>query len=141
MVRSCDICGTKYVAKRQNSMYCGPRCGQRAHRMRKAEGASAKVIALIDAAPELVPGEQGPVEVSTLQTLTACDVESTPLGTSVLALARRIDLGFDTGAGLAALVKQFEQTLRSATSGVLDEAAALDRARDELASRRGSRSA
>jgi len=124
-------------------MYCSPNCGQRAYRLRQGKKAVGKVVALTANAPELVDGdpEKGPVERSTLLVLTECERVETPLGGSVLAMARRIDAGFDTGAGLAALVKQFEQSLRTATDGVLDEKSALDRARDDLAGRRVNRSA
>lgn len=140
MRRSCDICGKRYEAKRQNSKYCSGNCGQRAYRLRQGQKARSTIVAISTDAPEPTD-EQGPVEASTLQVLTACERETTPLGLSVLAMSRRIDAGFDTGAGLAALVKQFESTLRTATSGALDEQSALDKARDDLAVRREARSA
>jgi hypothetical protein len=83
----------------------------------------------------------GPVTKSALVTLREVERVDTPLGQAALALARRVDLNRDTGAGLAALVKQFEATLKAATADVKSDQSALDRARDELAARRAARGA
>jgi hypothetical protein len=76
------------------------------------------------------------VESATLTQLQTADRTDTPLGQAALALARRIDYGRDPGAGLAALAKQLEATLSSATADVQAELTPLDRARDDLAARR-----
>jgi len=92
--------------------------------------------------PVLAPDPvDGPVTESALAVLRGAEREDSPLGQAALALARRVDLGRDTGAGLAALVKQFEATLKSATADVKSDQSALDKARDELAARRAARGA
>lgn len=139
MIRPCDVCGIPYEAKRPNSRFCGGTCRQRAARGYKPPPANVVALSTVSTVP--ADGDKGPVEVSTLQVLTECERQSTPLGEAALALARRVDIGRDTGAGLAALVKQLESTLRSATVGVIDEASPLDKARDELAARRATRGA
>jgi hypothetical protein len=97
----------------------------------------ANVVALGTVVP--AEPECGPVWSTTLGVLAEAERENSPLGQAALVLARRVDGGRDTGAGLAALVKQLEMTLRSATRGAADEASPLDKARDELAARRAKR--
>jgi hypothetical protein len=82
------------------------------------------------------PAEAGPVESALLAELTAVERAATALGQAALALARRVDIGRDTGAGLAALVKQLEATAKAATADVKSAASPLDLMRDELAERR-----
>jgi len=138
MLRTCDICGTEFEAKR--ARICSSKC-----RMRKSRGTvlikPGKVVALGNSA--LLPDdvEASAVEAATRRVLVELERMETPQGQAVLVLARKIDDGRDTGAGLAALVKQFDQTLRAATSGAHEDASPLDKARDELAARRDSRSA
>lgn len=135
MQRPCDVCGESYEAKRATSKYCSDRC-----KMRKARGAVTKTEG--DKVPTLAPEHvDGPVTESALVTLREAERVESPLGQAALALARRVDLGRDTGAGLAALVKQFEATLKSATADVKSAASPLDTARDELAKRRAARGA
>jgi hypothetical protein len=52
-----------------------------------------------------------------------------------------VDIGRDTGAGLASLVKQLGATLTAATGDVRSGASPLDLMRDELAARRKGRGA
>jgi hypothetical protein len=135
MQRPCDVCGESYEAKRATSKYCSDRC-----KMRKARGAVTAAEA--ESIPTLVPDHtEGPVTESALVTLRAAERVDSPLGQAALALARRVDLNRDTGAGLAALVKQFEATLGAATANVKSEQSALDKRRDELAARRAARGA
>ena len=86
-----------------------------------------------------MPATDGPVERETLRVLSEIERVNSPLGQGALALARRVDSGNDMGAGLAALVRQLEATLRAATSGAREDASPLDTARDELAIRRATR--
>jgi hypothetical protein len=125
--RKCDVCGDTYDAKRPNSKYCGDTCRKRAQRGAVTE---AEV-------PTLVPDlEVGPVETALLAELTEVERAASALGQAALALARRVDIGRDTGAGLASLVKQLEATAKAATADVKSAASPLDRMRDELAERR-----
>lgn len=130
MDRPCDVCGDIYDAKRPNSKYCGDTCRKRAQRGAVAADAAEQVPTLV---PDLEPG---PVETALLAELTAIERQATALGQAALALARRVDIGRDTGAGLAALVKQLEATRTAATANVKSAASPLDLMRDELAERR-----
>lgn len=143
MERPCDVCGEPYEAKRATSKTCSARC-----RVAKSRGAVAihrdplpepplTPVVVIPDADEAV----GPVTSALLQELTEADRASTSLGQAALSLARRVDLGRDTGAGLASLVKQLEATKNSATADVRSEATPLDRTRDQLAERRAKRGA
>lgn len=150
MQRNCDLCGTVYEALRTTSKYCSANC-----RMRKSRGATApkKVTkrkanrvtksdpAQITSLPPPDESPTGPIESALLAELTAVDRVSTTLGQAALALARRVDLGHDTGAGLASLVKQLEATKNSATANVKSDRSPLDIRRDELAERRGRQGA
>lgn len=137
MKRPCDICGDTYEAKRPSSKYCSDTC-----RKRSSRGAVK--------APDLTEGDgdlielpvsargigQGPVESALRAELKTAERDGTALGQAALALARRVDIGRDTGAGLASLVKQLEATSKAATADVKSAVSPLDRMRDELAERR-----
>lgn len=130
MDRECDVCGDTYDAKRPNSKYCGGTCRKRSQRGALAADEDTQV-------PTLVPDlEVGPVEAALLSELSKVERSATALGQAALALARRVDVGRDTGAGLASLVKQLEATAKAATANVKSAASPLDLMRDELAERR-----
>lgn len=124
--RACDACGDEYEAKRQNSRFCSGRCRKRSHR-----GASAKPAEVVS----LDTYEPGDVEAATAVALAAVDLVDSVRGRAALALARRLDAGKDTGAGMASLVKQLEATVDTALSSVQTEADPLD----ELRARRDSK--
>jgi len=142
MERPCDICGDTYEAKRPASKYCSGTCRKRASRgVVKAPDLTKGdwgLIALPVSAREI---EQGPVESALLAELKTAERDNTTLGQAALTLARRVDIGRDTGAGLASLVKQLEATKTSATADVKSAASPLDRAKDQLAERRAQRGA
>lgn len=129
MDRACDVCGTTYVAKRATSRYCSAKC-----RTRKSRGAPGNVTQLPAAGPSNISA--GSVEVATERALTAVERVDTPLGQACLVLARRLDAsGSDNGSAVAALAKQLEATLASATRGS-GAASSPQQLQDELAARR-----
>lgn len=141
MQRPCDVCGTPYEAKRPSSKFCSGTCRKRAQR-----GASTETPRTPAPMPLAAPfgaqsDELGPVEAALVRQLTDVERHQSVLGQAALALARRVDIGRDTGAGLAALVKQLEATVSAAVADVRGQQTPLDAARDELASRRAQRSA
>ena len=137
MIRPCDVCGDPYEAKRPNSKYCSPTCRKRASRgavaTSEVTGSDGDLIALPVSAREI---EQDSVEAALLAELKTAERDNTTLGRAALSLARRVDGGRDTGAGLASLVKQLEATVKAATADVKKADSPLDRMRDELAERR-----
>ena len=141
MQRPCDVCGQSYEAKRSTSKYCSDRC-----RVAASRGAVTKHVDSIPETPvvTVLPDSseaKGPVEAAALGHLRAVERDATTLGQAALALARRVDVGRDTGAGLASLVKQLEATMRAATADVRSEASPVDKMRDDLAARRAARGA
>lgn len=71
-----------------------------------------------------------------MKALEEVDRQDSPLGAAAMALAMRLDQpGTDTGSALAAVARQLEATLESATRGA-GSASAPDQLRDELAARR-----
>lgn len=121
MQRACDACGDDYEAKRPNSRFCSDTCRKRGQRGARSEPDAPK---------------NTEVESAVRAELESVGRGRSPLGLAALALARRVDDGRDTGAGLAALVRQLGVTLAAATAGVTVEQSPLDAQRDELAERR-----
>jgi hypothetical protein len=134
MVITCVSCGSSFDAKNARAKYCSERCRKRVQR-------GGKVLELRaddgPARPSPPDGERlGPVATATHAALTEAERLATPLGAAALALAARLDQpGTDTGSAVAALARQLEATLESATRGA-GSASAPDQLRDELAARR-----
>lgn len=124
------ICGTVFQARSAKARYCSDRC-----RKRKGK-ADALVVDLPANAPAPAPDRAGPVEAATYDALVAADRLKTPMGQTALALARRVDSpGLDTGSALAAVARQLEAVLATATKGAA-AATGPSLLRDELAERR-----
>lgn len=125
-------CGTVFQARSAKARYCSDRC-------RKRKG---KADALGDVAPLVAPSPGGgAVELAVRGDLEAADRLETPLGQAALTLARRLDNpGLDTGSAMAAVAKQLEAVLASATKGAA-KATAPELLQDELSERRRSRGA
>jgi hypothetical protein len=150
MFRPCDVCGVSYEAKRPNSRFCSGTCRKRFSRgvvtLPEVTERETAPVTKGDVHPlaSLVPSvdlEVGPVETALLSELTEVERAATALGQAALALARRVDIGRDTGAGLASLVKQLEATVKAATADVKSDQSVLDKRRDDLAARRAARGA
>lgn len=145
MDRPCDVCGVLYEAKRPSSKYCSGTCRKRASRgvvtlpevtKREITPVTEGEVPAIAVLPRPEEVEPGPVESALLAELDEVERTETALGQAALALARRVDVGRDTGAGLASLVKQLEATKNSAMANVKSDKSPLDLMRDELAERR-----
>lgn len=132
MVITCVSCGSSFDAKNARAKYCSERCRKRVQR-------GGKVLELPAggrAGDEPVSESLGPVATATRAALADAERVDTPLGAAALALASRLDQpGTDTGSAVAALARQLELTLESATRGA-GSASAPDQLRDELAARR-----
>lgn len=125
MKRSCDACGTEYEAKRASSQFCGDTCRKRAKRGARAPtgrpAAARATVVEADFAPE-----GGEAEQFTRKQLDEAGRLDTALGRVALILARRLDAGGDTGAGLASLAKRHAEQLELATAGANQVADPLD---------------
>lgn len=122
-------CGTVFEARSAKARYCSDRC-------RKRKGKADELAERVVDFPAEPAGFGGAVERETRRALEAAGRFETPLGQMALALARRLDCpGLDTGSAMAAVAKQLEAVLGSATKGVA-KATAPEQLRDELAERR-----
>lgn len=83
------------------------------------------------------PSEPAPLSVyaTTLACLTAGEMLADPQAVALLALARKIDDGQESGAGMAALARQHAAGL----DAVLGRAKVADDPLDELAARRDAK--
>lgn len=101
MVKVCDApgCGVQFEAKRASAKYCSERCKKRAQR--RTDNVVPISRAVADAGP---PGE---LEMALRLELRAADREQSSLGVAAIQAAKRIDRGAETGAGLAALLRQY----------------------------------
>ncbi|MBK8772691.1 MAG: hypothetical protein IPM06_20000 [Rhizobiales bacterium] len=80
--------------------------------------------------PAPIDQEQETLESSTRAALAGAKLTDDPAGIAALVLARRIDSGaLDTGAGLAALVREHRAALGDAMSRATVEADPLERLR------------
>ena len=138
MKRPCDLCGTVYEAKRATSKFCSSNC-----RTRKARGVVVDLPAgrLSGVVDESDVPMATPVETATLKALVEAGRLDSPLGAAAMMLARRMDSpGLDTGSAVAAVARQLEATLASATRGA-SAATAPQTLQDELAARRAAHGA
>lgn len=120
-------CGTVFQARSAKARYCSDRC-----RKRKAK-ADAQVV---DLPTTPTPAASGSVESATREALSAAGRLTTPMGQAALVLARRLDdPGLDTGSAVAAVARQLEAVLATATKGAASSTAP-GQLRDELAERR-----
>lgn len=121
-------CGTVFEARHPKARYCSDRC-------RKRKG---KAEATVTELPTQATSDEGlaSVESTTAEALSTAGRLETPLGQTCLVLARRLDRpGLDTGSAVAAVAKQLEVMLASATRGA-GGATAPQQLQDELAERR-----
>ncbi len=111
MQKTCEACGDPFEAKRPSRKTCGERCRKRMQRQPSAE------VVRLHASGQ--PGQQslaGSLTAATQRGLTDADRLDTELGQAAMLLARRLDdVGpGETGAGMAALVKEYRATLADA---------------------------
>lgn len=83
------------------------------------------------------PITEGGAYEATRERLLEADRINTPLGKIALGLAQRFDAAVDSGSGFAALAKQLEATLESATRGADVVASPMDELRARRAAKHG----
>jgi len=109
MTRQCDSCREDYEAARASSRFCSPRCRVRSSRSpAKAVGAPT--------APLSDPATSG-LLIATRRELDAAKCLDTALGQLAIEVATRIVNPGETGASVAALVKQLRETMTAALDG------------------------
>lgn len=100
----CLMCPEVFQAKTPRARFCSSRCRMRASR--------AGVTASARPAPVIVTRDvPGGVEQAAQESLASMGQAGTPVGRTLLVLARRIDSGADTAGGLASLAREFRAGL------------------------------
>ena len=119
MRKQCAVCLVEFEAKRAAARYCSERCRKRAQRQ---PGRKRAPVMPVDPGVELWS--------ATMAELNAAGRVSSAAGQAALVLAKRIDASQgETGAGLAALVKQHGATLADAVKGSRAVVSPLDELR------------
>jgi hypothetical protein len=77
------------------------------------------------------------VEAAARLELEELDLADTMLGRAVLVLAARVDVGNETGAAMAAVVKQLASTMDQVKAGVPRPASPVDQLRQKRLERMG----
>lgn len=114
-------CGVRFEAQRPTAKYCSPRCRTRASRAPK--GAAPAGAATVSPLPSAIGGVAGATR-GELERLGRLD---TPEGQAVLVLAGRLDRSDqETGAGLAALTREFRAAYEAATASAGEQEDELD---------------
>lgn len=123
MRKACDTCGDNFEAKRRTAKYCSDRCRVQAQR-------NSVPVAPVKPLVRPTSPDEGELTAVARAELRAADREQSAAGQLVLALARRIDdAGSESGASLAALVKEFRASLAAATAGAEQAADPVDELR------------
>lgn len=116
MDRSCSHCGREFVAVRPTAKYCSATCRSAASKLAKRQAGddqvatAATVVSLagrkVSAKTPRTPVNPKAGGVEKTLTRELGDALDTSVGQQAVILARRIDSGNDTSAGLVAASKQ-----------------------------------
>lgn len=128
-MRTCVVCGSAFDSPRAR-IYCTGKCAKRAQRLPRPEGAKPAALRIVpdqpapDRSPEPAAAERAPVPRADLIGATRTKLEQAhrfehELGQAAMLMAERLDrVGMmETGAGVAALMKEYRATLAAALEG------------------------
>lgn len=128
MQRLCESCGRPLEPEAKRARFC--------KRLDCVRDRTKKRVRAHRAAPDRdVDAEPLSAAEITRRALAEVDRLETPAGVNALLLARKLDVGGDTGSAMAALSKQHLAALSEAMDGVRTAASPLD----ELRARREAR--
>lgn len=130
MQKVCTRCGEQFAAARKDVRYCSKRCRNSASRDRVA--GKPDVLPDLPAVMPVVSGNFG----AALAELTAAGREDSSAGQAALTIARRMDEGAESSAGLAALSRELRAAMAEALSRVESSGDALDDLRARREARR-----
>ena len=139
MELDCSACGKRFAARSSRARFCSDKCRARARYRRAVLGISDDQPAKAEAkrkrrkASDL---EQG-ITPAVIRELEAAGRADTSAGRTAIALARRIDDGAESSAGMAALTRELSARMAEATVSAESEGDAID----ELRARREARRA
>jgi hypothetical protein len=128
--RRCAACAKILTSSNPRQRFCDSTCRANGAK-RRAKGVPEALVTVLPTpdAPEEPAQLGGDVYTATLAELVDADRADTARGRAALALARRIDLGLDTGSALASAVKTLGETIDAATRGARRQETELDRVR------------
>jgi hypothetical protein len=115
--KQCAVCPAEFEAKRASARYCSERCKKRAQRSPDRQAGAQPGRAAEPPAGLAAPGG---LTAATAAKLAGAGRLDGPEGQAALILAARIDLSpfsAETGASVAALVRQLHATLAEALAG------------------------
>lgn len=137
-MRSCSACGSPIPPQkgggrpRTKCETCSP------PRKRDLKRRAPHKLVVVDTEPEAEAPAAGDVESTTRAKLEAAELLDDPSGMAAIALARRIDRSvLDTGAGVAALVREHRAALADAMTRGKVAADPLERLRLVVAEKTG----
>lgn len=119
--RTCDECGTAFVAKTKRARFCGAACRVRANRRPSKVGAAAAKRA-DTATPSDAPKTESKTESLTAQvrrTLERFDALDTVSGLNAVLIAGQLDRGDDSGSAMATLSKELSRLVAEAKAEAL----------------------
>lgn len=128
---TCAACGKTFTARRSDARYCSSNCRGVASVERKLAGVAAKV-----APPP--PPKAPSVSDSVRAELDRLGLVGSVAGTAALSLAARIDAQSESGAAMAAMVRELRATMAEASAGAVAELDVLDELRARREARRGA---
>lgn len=139
MTATCARCGSDFDTSRRSARWCSDRCRTQAARARKTgkpETVKAPAKAKARKARPVEEVEVG-VTPAVIRELVAAGRGETSAGRAAVALARRIDDGAESSAGLAALTRELSARMAEALADVETAGDMID----ELRARREARRA
>lgn len=139
MTATCARCGADFETRRRSARWCSDRCRTQASRARKAGKPDTVKPQPKPKARKPRPVEEAEVGVTpaVIRELAAAGRGETSAGRAAVALARRIDDGAESSAGLAALTRELSCRMAEALADVETAADSID----ELRARREARRA
>ena len=116
MLKACEQCGNEYLAQRSTARFCSDVCRSAATKAKARNAANAQltadetVVSIVGRKASVkaprTPPNPGAGGVEKTLTRELGDALDTSVGQQAVILARRIDSGNDTSAGLVAASKQ-----------------------------------
>ncbi|ABL80098.1 MULTISPECIES: hypothetical protein [unclassified Nocardioides] len=113
--RTCEECGTPFVAKTKRGRFCGAACRVRANRRPTKTGRAVTAAAQSGERPApRVGAADGGLEAQIRSSLESAGAMQTVAGTAALLLARQIGSGQDSGSAVATMTRELSRLMGEA---------------------------
>ena len=136
MTATCARCASDFETARRSARWCSDRCRTAAARARKAGKPETSAKPKRRKPTPVAEPDHG-VTPAVIRELEAAGRADTSAGRTAIALARRLDDGAESSAGMAALTRELSARMAEATASVESEGDGID----ELRARREARRA